>query len=94
MSADRREGGSGRRTGDRPKAELPAPIPGQTAKSGAKTSAGAGAVDAQILSGGQRRGLKAGAEVFDRARSTYLGAEYSGAKDRRPPKGRIAKTDV
>jgi hypothetical protein len=43
---------------------------------------------------GQRRGLKGGPPVLDAARSSYLGNEYSGEKDRRPPAGVVKKTDV
>lgn len=43
---------------------------------------------------GQRKGLKGGPPVLDAARSTYLGAEYSGEKDRRPPAGLIRKTEL
>lgn len=43
---------------------------------------------------GQRRGLKGGPPVLDAARSSYLGNEYSGEKDRRPPAGGVKKTDV
>ena len=43
---------------------------------------------------GQRKGLKGGPPVMDAARATYLGAEYSGEKDRRPPAGRIRKTEL
>ena len=50
---------------------------------------------AQMLGqGGQKRGLKGGAEVLDAARSTYLGAQYSGADDRRPKPGRARDDDV
>ncbi|HEX4182840.1 MAG TPA: hypothetical protein VHY34_06250 [Caulobacteraceae bacterium] len=51
---------------------------------------------AQILGqgGGQKRGLKGGPETLDRARATYLGAEWSGPADRRPRPGRITKTEV
>jgi hypothetical protein len=53
------------------------------------------AVEAQILGqDGQKRGLRGGRPVLDHARSAYLGAEYSGAADRRPPRGLIAKTEV
>lgn len=48
---------------------------------------------AQLLGQGPRRGLKGGPQTLDDARSTYLGAEYSGAADRRPPKGTV-KRDV
>ncbi len=85
MSDDRRK--NDRRAG--PKAALPVPAP----KTKAEKAADA-AVEAQILSGGQKRGLKGGPETLERARTTYLGTEYSGAKDRRPPKGRITKTEV
>lgn len=43
---------------------------------------------------GQKRGLRAGQELFDTARSTYVRTEWSGARDRRARKGRITKTDV
>lgn len=43
---------------------------------------------------GQKKGLKGGKVVLDQARSTYLGTEYSGRADRRPPKGRLGKTEV
>jgi hypothetical protein len=43
---------------------------------------------------GQKRGLKAGPPVLDQARSTYLGAEYSGSNERRPKPGGAAKRDV
>ena len=43
---------------------------------------------------GQRKGLKGGPPVMEAARATYLGAEYSGEKDRRPPAGLIKKADL
>jgi len=43
---------------------------------------------------GQKRGLRAGPELFDAAKTTYNRTEYSGAKDRRTPKGGKAKTEV
>ena len=43
---------------------------------------------------GQRKGLKGGPPVMDAARASYLGAEYSGDKDRRPPAGLIKKTEL
>jgi hypothetical protein len=53
------------------------------------------AVDAQILGqDGQKRGLRGGKPVLDQARSAYLGAEWSGAKDRRPKRGLVAKTEI
>ena len=43
---------------------------------------------------GQKRGLRGGPPVLDAARSAYLGAEYSGAAERRPKTGKTAKTDI
>ena len=43
---------------------------------------------------GQKRGLKGGPPVLDAARSTYLGAEYSGKRDRRPRVGKARQTEV
>ena len=43
---------------------------------------------------GQRRGLRGGREVLDGARTVYNRTEYSGAADRRAPKGGRAKTEV
>jgi len=56
---------------------------------------GAAAIHAHLLGQtGARRGLRAGATVVDTANAAYSKAEWSGAKDRRTPKGRVAKTDV
>lgn len=77
---------------ERRKSDRRAALPVSTGKK--TTPKGDAAVEAQILTGGQKRGLKGGPETLDRARSTYLNTEYSGSKDRRPPKGRIAKTEV
>ena len=50
---------------------------------------------AQVLGqGGQKRGLRGGPETLDRARSTYLGTEWSGPADRRPHPGQITKTEI
>jgi hypothetical protein len=43
---------------------------------------------------GCKRGLRAGVEVIDRARSLYNRTEWSGASDRRAPKGAYARTQV
>lgn len=40
---------------------------------------------------GAKRGLRAGPELFDVARVTYNRTEWSGAKDRRAPKGGKAR---
>ena len=49
---------------------------------------------AQVLSGGEKRGLRGGAETLGRAKSTYLKSEYSGSNDRRPAPGRVTKTEI
>ncbi len=53
---------------------------------------GATALDAQVI--GERRGLRAGPTVHDEAKSSYVKTEYSGAWDRRRPKGRAAKKEI
>jgi hypothetical protein len=54
--------------------------------------ASAAQIEAQMI--GERRGLRAGAAAIDQAKVTYNRTEWSGAKDRRAPKGRAAKTEV
>ena len=54
--------------------------------------AGAAAIAAQLQ--GERRGLRAGAALIDQAKTSYNRTEWSGAKDRRAPKGRAAKKEV
>ena len=49
---------------------------------------------AQLLSGGEKRGLRGGPETLDRAKSTYLKSEYSGPNDRRPAPGRVTRTEI
>lgn len=72
--------------------KLPVPIPGSRARDAAPP---AGPVEAQILGqDGQKRGLRGGKPVLDKARSAYLGAEWSGAADRRPRQGLITKTEI
>lgn len=59
------------------------------------SAAPAAAFAAQLIGqGGQRTGIRGGPPVMDAARSTYLGAEYSGDKERRPPVGKTGKTEV
>lgn len=56
---------------------------------------GGAAIEAQILGQtGARRGLRAGPTLIDSAKHAYNKTEWSGKKDRRAPKGRVAKTDV
>ena len=43
---------------------------------------------------GERRGLRAGLSLFDRARMAYTRIEWSGSFDRRARAGRAARTDV
>ena len=43
---------------------------------------------------GERRGLRAGPPLFERARTAYNGIEWSGAFDRRARKGRAARTET
>ena len=57
--------------------------------------AGPAAFAAQVMGqGGQKRGLRGGPETLDNARTAYLETEWSGPADRRPPPGRIAKTEI
>jgi len=60
-----------------------------------EAQAAAAAFAAQMLGqGGQRNGIKGGPPVMDAARSAYLGAEYTGEKERRPPVGTTKRTDI
>jgi hypothetical protein len=43
---------------------------------------------------GERRGLRAGATLIDRARMAYNRIEWSGANDRRARAGRHTRTDI
>ena len=52
------------------------------------------AVTAQLMGEGPRRGLRAGYEIREQARATYLENEFAGPRDRRARKGRITKTEV
>ena len=49
---------------------------------------------AQVLSGGEKRGLRGGPETLERAKTTYLKSEYSGPNDRRPRPGQVTKTEI
>ena len=85
-----------RRGNSRDLVPLDAPAEGaaRPASPAAKPSADP-AFSAQLMGqDGQKRGLKGGAPVLDAARSTYLGREYSGAKERRPPAGKTTKTEI
>ena len=43
---------------------------------------------------GERRGIRAGASLFDRARMAYNRIEWSGSFDRRARAGRTTRTDI
>ena len=61
----------------------------------ARAQAAAAAFAAQMLGqGGQRTGIRGGPPVMDNARSTYLGAQFSGEHERRPPIGVTTRKDV
>jgi len=67
-----------------------APAPDTTA-----LVSGAAVFSAQMLGqDGQKRGLRGGPEVLGAARTVYTRTEYSGAADRRAPKGGTAKTEI
>ncbi len=104
MSVDSPRGprriGRTRRTAERSEAaqdatptNLPVAVePPRTIPTGAARASGDTVIHAQVI--GERRGLRAGPTIHDEARVTYNSVEWSGAKDRRAPKGRNAKTDV
>ena len=72
----------------------PATSAARTRKARLQTT-GAAAYAAQVLGqGGQRNGIRGGPPVMDAARATYLGAQYSGDEERRPPSGTTKRTEV
>jgi hypothetical protein len=73
---------------------LPAPIEpaAEPMPAGPKGPGGDAAIRAQLS--GERRGLRAGPQVHGEARGVYNSVEWSGAKDRRRPKGGTTKTKV
>jgi len=57
--------------------------------------ASAAAFDAHLMGqGGEKRGLRAGGPALDHAQMHYNRVEWSGRKDRRARKGRIADTEI
>ena len=66
--------------------------PAVTVPNGPGGKGGETALHAQVI--GERRGLRAGPTIHDEARGAYNSVEWSGAKDRRRPKGGAAKTKV
>ena len=73
-----------------PMVVTPAPAP----ESGALIGAAAGFSAQMLGQDGQKRGLRGGPETLGNARTVYTRTEYSGAADRRAPKGGTAKTEV
>ncbi len=94
----RRGGAQDRRAEGEARSNLPAVIVGATTPKAIPTGPGLDQVaefTAQLIGqGGVKRGLRGGAETLDKARSSYLGAEWSGEADRRPRTGRITKTEI
>jgi hypothetical protein len=99
-AADRRA--AERRAGSTSRALVPVDAPAEAAEPPARAASptppsdGSAAIFAAQMIGqtGQRKGLKGGPPVLDAARSAYLGAEYSGAGERRPKPGRSEDTDI
>ena len=86
---------AGRRASDQRPANLPVITQPPTDEPAPAAPAGASEYAAQLLGQpGQKRGLRGGPETLDHARAAYLEAEWSGPADRRPPPGRIAKTEI
>ena len=57
--------------------------------------ASAAAFDAHLMGQhGEKRGLRAGQPALDAAKTNYNRVEWSGRKDRRARKGRIADTEI
>ena len=72
---------------------LPVPSgPPRTMPSGAARAAGDAAIHAQVI--GEKRGLRAGPTIHDQAKTTYNQTRWSGAADRRRPKGGSTKTEA
>jgi hypothetical protein len=56
---------------------------------------GAAIFGAQLLGqDGQKRGLRAGPQLIDHAKTSYVRTEFSGSFDRRARKGKILKTEI
>lgn len=97
--ASERRGGSGSRAlvpaGERIDHPSDGVRPAGPAAGEADGGTGSAIFAAQVMGQtGQRKGLKGGPPVLGAARSTYLATEYSGPKERRPPKGASTKTEA
>jgi hypothetical protein len=72
---------------------LPVPVSApRTIPAGTARASGDAAIHAQVL--GEKRGLRAGPTIHDQAKATYNKTEWSGARDRRRPKGGTTKTEA
>jgi len=49
---------------------------------------------AHLMGQERRRGLRAGHDTLDRAKSAYTRTEWSGSADRRAPTGGLARTKI
>ena len=77
------------------RSSLPVPIDAPHPPPQVEPPPAAAAFDAQLLGqDGQKRGLRGGPAVIDRAQVSYNRVEWSGERDRRAPKGRNAKTEI
>jgi hypothetical protein len=76
-------------------ANLPVPVDEPVTVHDHEPLSAAAAIEAQLLGQkGARRGLRAGAALINAAKASYEKTNWSGSKDRRSGKGRVAKTDV
>ncbi len=97
QAAARAFGARGGKTADAGSANLPVPVgPVSAPRSFAdERRPGESEVEAQLLGqDGERRGLRAGPSLLERARLAYNRTEWSGSYDRRARKGRGAHTDI
>lgn len=89
-----------RRTGDRRapadgfEARLPVVIPQPPPSPASGRESGATFVAQLFGQRGEKKGLKGGPPVLNKARSAYLETEWSGGGDRRVVTGRITKKDI
>ena len=79
---------------DEPAPFEPGPPPARAAARPPLEPGAAAFLAQQIGQTGQKRGLRGGPPVLDAARAAYLGTEYSGEAERRPPVGKTKQTDI
>jgi hypothetical protein len=76
-------------------AGLPVPAGPLRTPPPAEPPAAAAPFDAQLLGQtGEKRGLRAGPALIDKAAQSYNRTEWSGSRDRRRRTGLVAKTEV